>query len=348
MITHVTLGVCIAMSEKKDEVLQSFKFHMPVDIVKSKSEEDEALDSWKIQGIASTDDEDLQGETVNQTGLDISLLKAGRGLFNHDHKGGPENILGQIEDADFIDHNGKRALFVKGYLFKNQERAKAYYNIMRSIKKGAAHRVHFSIEGKILQRSFDNPKAIAKARIDKVALTLDPVNPITYCTFAKSLAAINDDISKGNEIHLDPEVNPKLVDQMGKQLISGNSEDSKLIEEAMQRFRVQLADHKKMAQKMEEQHQALQSLITKKAMAAGAGYGSAPEARTGGEALTTESLDKDPKKVARDKKKKKRDMLKSIVYVLSDRYPDLEAERIAEIVVDTYKSFNSNKDGSNE
>ncbi len=168
------------MSEK------DFKFYVPLELVKS---EKDGEDEWQIQGIASTPDEDLQGETVDQDGLDISLLKAGRGLFNFDHQKGPENVLGQVEGADFIDQDGKKCLMVKGYLFKHQDRAKAMYNIMKSVKKGTAPRVQMSIEGKILQRDFVNNKAIKKARIDKVALTLDPVNPYTYADLCKSLAA---------------------------------------------------------------------------------------------------------------------------------------------------------------
>lgn len=165
---------------------KDFKFFVPVELVKS--EKDDEME-WRIQGIASTPDEDLQGETVDQEGLDISMLKAGRGLFNNDHQKGPENLLGEIEDAEFIDQNGKKVLMVKGYLFKHQERSKAFYNIMKSLKKGSSNRVQMSIEGKILQRDFANTKAIRKARIDKVALTLDPVNPYTYAELVKSLNA---------------------------------------------------------------------------------------------------------------------------------------------------------------
>ncbi len=170
------------MSEK------DFQFHIPVELIKAQKEDD-AKDSWQVKGVASTDDADLQQETVDQNGLDISMLKAGRGLFNWDHHKGPENILGQIEDAEFITHDGKKALMVKGYLFKHQERAKAFYNILRSVKKSNGPRVHMSIEGKILERDFRNPKAINKARIEKVAFTLDPVNPYTYAELVKSLNA---------------------------------------------------------------------------------------------------------------------------------------------------------------
>lgn len=166
---------------------KDFKFYVPLELVKS--DKDGEADEWQIKGIASTPDEDLQGETVDQDGLDISLLKAGRGLFNFDHQKGPENVLGQIEDAEFVEQDGKKCLMVKGYLFKHQERAKAMYNILKSLKKGTAPRVQMSIEGKILQRDFINNKAIKKARIDKVALTLDPVNPYTYADLCKSLAS---------------------------------------------------------------------------------------------------------------------------------------------------------------
>lgn len=167
---------------------QDFKFYLPIELQKSDSE-DESADSWKIKGIASTPDEDLQGETVDQNGLDISLLKAGKGVFNFDHKSDPQYVLGQIEDADFVVQDGKKCLMVEGYLFKHQDAAKGIYNILKSLKKGTTNRVQLSIEGKVLNRDFSNPKAIKKARIDKVAITLSPVNPYTYADLVKSLNA---------------------------------------------------------------------------------------------------------------------------------------------------------------
>ena len=165
----------------------NFKFYMPIDLIKGDSSQSDDESDWRIEGVASTEDEDLQGEAVDQNGLDISVLKAGRGVFNWDHKSDPQYVLGEIEDADFIDVNGKKALKVKGYLFKHQENAKSIYGILKSLKKSSKHRVQMSIEGKILQRDPFNSKAIKKARITKVALTLDPVNPYTYADLVKAL-----------------------------------------------------------------------------------------------------------------------------------------------------------------
>jgi len=170
-----------------EKLVKSFQIHIPVELEKSKDADGE--DTWVVKGVASTGDTDLQGEMVDQNGLDISQLKAGRGLFNVDHQKGPENVIGQIEDAEFVKADGKKVLMVKGYLFKHQPRAQAFYNIMKSVKPGTPPRVHMSIEGKILQRDAVNKSTIRNARIDKVALTLDPVNPYTYAELSKSLAS---------------------------------------------------------------------------------------------------------------------------------------------------------------
>jgi len=276
------------MSEK------DFKFNLPIELIKSSDKEDDDATSWQIQGIASTPDEDIQGETVDQDGLDISLLKAGRGLLNYDHLKGPENVLGQIEDADFIDKDGKKCLMVKGYLFKHQERSKAFHNILKSLKKGASTRVQMSIEGKIIQRDFGNNKAIKKARIDKVALTLDPINPYTYAELVKSLNS--------------PEPIEPSPEQLTSDLITiAKSDLEKLVE------------------------------FAQKAMSAGAGGAKAPGSRTGGEAMSKESLEQSPKNITyqASKKNKNKAMVRSLMKSLREMYPSHDPVEIAEMVVES-------------
>lgn len=214
-------------NSKPEEILEKsrgFKFHIPVELVKSESAE-EALDNWKIEGIASTPDEDLQGESVDQSGLDITPLKAGRGLFNEDHKKGIEYVLGQIEDADFVTVDGKKCLKVKGYLFQHSEKGRAYYNMLKSLKKGNSPRVHLSIEGKIIQRDMSDTKKIKKARVEKVALTLDPVNPYTYADLVKSLNS--DDVATEpveiteETIQVNKSALEKIADEAQKALAAG-------------------------------------------------------------------------------------------------------------------------------
>jgi len=275
------------MSERS----KKFKFHVPMELIKGKNED---LDEWRIKGVASTDDEDLQGESVDQSGLDITPLKTGRGLFNFDHQRGPENVLGQVEDADFIDNGGKKALLVKGYLFKHQDRAKAFYNIMRSIKKGNSPRVHLSIEGKIIQRDMTNTKRIKKARIEKVALTLDPVNPHTYASLVKSLNS-------------DEEI-----------------PETSVMEEKFELTKTELAE--------------IVATAVQKALAAGAGYNKAPQARAGGEAMSKESLESKDKTVTYEEKKKKdkKTMIKCLLEDLCQVHPELEPMELAGWVIEAY------------
>jgi len=179
--------------KKEDKILKSFCFSIPVELMKSNAVEgDEPEDSWKIRGIASTEDKDLQGEKLLQDGIDLSVIKSKRGLFNNNHSNQPEDILGEIDDAEVIELEGKKCLSVEGYLFKHQPRAQAYYNIMKSVRKGGNSRVHYSVEGKVVERDLNDSTKIKKAVISRVALTLDPINPYTFAELAKSLAAVQD------------------------------------------------------------------------------------------------------------------------------------------------------------
>lgn len=197
---------------------KNFNFAFPVDLYKGKTEGE-----WRVRGIASTEHLDLQGEVVRQNGLDITPLKEGNGLFNWDHKDGPQNILGCIDLAD----KTAKGLYVEGYLFKDSDQAKSVYNILKSLKPKDKRRLQMSIEGKILKRGNFNEKEVAVARIDKVALTFNPVNTNTYAELVKSLTAnsetplIHDllnnhthEVSTNNEVEIaETQVNPILTTQ---------------------------------------------------------------------------------------------------------------------------------------
>jgi len=335
---------------------KDFLVHIPVDIEKSKDG-----DEWRIKGIASTGDTDLHGESVDQEGLDISALKAGRGIFNVDHQKGPENVVGIIEDADFIDVDGKKCLQVEGYLLKEQDRAKAFYNIMKSLKKGTGPRIHMSIEGKILQRDFSDQKRIKKARIDKVALTLDPVNPYTFAELCKSLNSPDDiqpDVN-GGVVHnienieemvevrkSDLEVMLDFIAKARLHFEQGSFKENPkpdLIQQENAEEEVQMADNQAIADKMKAEMKKLQDEIvkgedTEKAMAAGAGHANAPESRTDGEAMSKESLDKNCKTTTYKKKKKKntKEMVKSLMDGMKVAFPDQDPWELAGWAIEAF------------
>lgn len=227
-----------------------FKFNLPLEIVKA----DET--GWKVKGLASTEDKDLQGEIVKQAGLDISPIKEGRGLFNYEHKNDPENIIGIIEDANIND----KGLLVEGYLFKKHKRAQAIAEIMQSLSKDHKNRVQLSIEGKVKERGEDK-KEIKQAIIDRVALTFEPVNQKTYINFAKSLFGKEQDAEKESVI---------VKDQFDPKEITTTLEMDTALEKGVEKI--------------------MQDSELEKTLEAGYGTADAPATRKQGSSLTPEAL----------------------------------------------------------
>lgn len=143
-----------------------------------------------IQGIASTSAKDLQGEVVDQDGIDFAYFLK-NGYFNNDHKPGFENKVGQPTECRLT----KQGLFVKGFLFKSHAVADSIWELLGSLDASdASRRVGFSIQGKVQRRQGTN---IKKCWIQDVAITPAPVNHTTWCEMAKSLSAQQWDLSKG-------------------------------------------------------------------------------------------------------------------------------------------------------
>lgn len=276
-----------------------FLFYLPVELDKSGKE-------WKIRGLASTADIDDQNEVVAQDGLDIAHLRNGLGLFNYDHAKGPENIIGQITNANKSD----QGLFVEGYLFDQQPKAQAIKNIMGSLNKGNERRVKMSIEGKVLKRKGNK---ILRAKVHNVALTMNPVNTNTYAEFMKSFAT-KEDVSPGEE------VNSSSVSQNDEPEVTSSASGSLInIDKAKLAILVNLA----------------------KAGISTGNYNVPPSNRTQGAALQTESLDET--KLRKLRKKYKKSHIAQIAKMVNKSYPDIDAKDCANIAFKVYEKKIINK-----
>lgn len=184
------------MNGWKDE--NSFSFWVPCQALqKSKKDGKPKVDAkgrrW-IQGIASTSARDLQGEVVDQGGLDFSYFLK-RGYFNWDHKTGEDNRVGEPTEAKIT----KNGLWVKGYLYPEgiKKTADDIWNHMHAVKAaGSNRRMGFSIQGKVQRRE---GTTIRKCWIQEVAVTSCPVNTTTWAEIAKSLSAQEWDLSTEEE-----------------------------------------------------------------------------------------------------------------------------------------------------
>ncbi len=259
------------MSIPKDS--KNFNFYIPLDISKASNGD------WRIKGLASTEHMDLQGEIVRQNSLDITPLKDGKGLLNWDHQSGPENVIGAVDKADMTD-NG---LMVEGYLFKNSARAKSIHEILTSLKDKDKNRLQMSIEGKILRRAGMNGKEIAAARIDKVALTFDPVNPNTYAELVKSLTAevIVDQVVNADSYNnvIIPE-NMEIIDSHEVLVTSEdmlNAEETINILEAKELIHATMAKTKQYIENQCLKSQSKNDTTSNNALRTDRGYGNSPE-----------------------------------------------------------------------
>ncbi len=164
-------------------VEENFKFWLPAQIVEKANPKTGKI-KRVIQGIASTSDRDLQGETVEQLGIDYEYFTK-HGYFNDDHKTGNENRVGEPTDVKLT----KNGLFVRGILYEGpgKERADAIWNHMNALdSNGSSRRMGFSIEGKIVRRA---GTSVRKCWLQNIAVTAAPVNTKTWAEIVKSLAA---------------------------------------------------------------------------------------------------------------------------------------------------------------
>ena len=136
-----------------------------------------------VEGVASDEERDLQGEIVLQKGMYFQPF-LDSGFINWDHQKGPENLIGEPLDAHITEEN---QFFVKGYLYEGHPRADAVWNLMHALEKSKSNRrLGWSVEGAITQRL---GKVLAKSVVRFAAITHQPVNPRSFAAFAKSMAA---------------------------------------------------------------------------------------------------------------------------------------------------------------
>lgn len=155
-----------------------FNFFIPLDI--EKAGEDGKL--VKIKGIASTEAEDSDGETLIPEGFDFRpLLKNGFLNWNHRARDTSKAICGEPTDAKVIGNE----FHIEGVLYPNTE-GKNVVELAETLEKYSPNRrLGFSIEGQAIERDILNPKKVTKARITGVAITQCPKNPNTLLNIIK-------------------------------------------------------------------------------------------------------------------------------------------------------------------
>lgn len=161
---------------------EKFNFYLPVEFEKGKSE-DTGEDVMKIKGIASTPDEDSDGEFLEPLGFDVSRFLS-HGFLNYNHMGKTDAnaIIGEPTKAEVTS----KGLYIEGELYKGHPLAESVWHLANTlIQNKSKRRLGYSIEGRALQRDPNNPKRITKALITGCAITPSPVNKNTFLDLVK-------------------------------------------------------------------------------------------------------------------------------------------------------------------
>lgn len=193
----------------------TFSFWMPAQAVVikgGKKGEDKKGVRW-IQGIASTSSRDLQGEIIEQNGIDYSYFLK-EGYFNWDHKDGADNKVGEPVECKLT----KNGLWVKGFLYNGKKRAEDIWEHMQSIEKtpGSKRKMGFSIQGKVKRREGN---VIKECWLQDIAITPCPVNTTTWAEICKSLSAQQWDILVSKSKSSKDEEEEKALSAQGSPLV---------------------------------------------------------------------------------------------------------------------------------
>lgn len=176
--------------------INNFNFWCPVEISKA-IDEKTGEEIMLLGGIASTADEDSDGEFLDPKGFDIKpLLESGMVNWHHQAKTCPGTIVGEPTKAEIR----KDGLYIETKLYPSSPVARDIWELAKTLESDSdTRRLGYSIEGRVLERGSNDKtkpgyKKITKAVITGVAITHQPKNPKTFANIIKG--DIDDDFEK--------------------------------------------------------------------------------------------------------------------------------------------------------
>lgn len=138
----------------------------------------------EVEGIASTEHKDHEGQILKQDGLDWRYFLR-EGWINYEHEDvkhrtrGAAAVIGYPLEVWPTTHDGQPATGLRAHVFLDDPRGAQVVKTLENIQKAIPTRqLGFSIEGDALDVDDPrSPKVIKKAVIYNVTLTANPVNP---------------------------------------------------------------------------------------------------------------------------------------------------------------------------
>lgn len=174
----------------------NFSFWCPLGDINKATDPNTGEEIMLLGGIASTADEDSDGEFLDPKGFDIKpLLNSGLVNWHHQAKTNPGTIVGEPIKAEIR----KEGLYIETKLYPHSQTACDIWELAKTLASDSkTRRLGYSIEGRVVKRKSEDPtspdyKKIIKAIITGVAITHQPKNPKTFANIIKGEI---DDISE--------------------------------------------------------------------------------------------------------------------------------------------------------
>ena len=187
----------------------NFEFWCELNQIEKAVDEKTGEEIMLLGGIASTADEDSDGEFLDPKGFDIQpLLKSGLVNWHHQAKTNPGTIVGEPTKAEVR----KDGLYIETQLYPHTQVACDIWELAKTLAADSkTRRLGYSIEGRVVKRKSDDPtdpdyKKIIKAIITGVAITHQPKNPKTFANIIKGeIDDIEDEDNKEDNVSEDKE-----------------------------------------------------------------------------------------------------------------------------------------------
>lgn len=158
---------------------KNFRFWLPLDKLEKAGKDGKK--KLKVGGIASTNTKDLDGESLDPNGFDLSYFQ-NKGIVNWNHNKSPDAVIGEPTDVKLTD----KGLYVEAELYADNPLANSVYSLAETLQKSSkTRRLGFSIEGKATERDENDKTKVSKALITNIALTISPKNPDSIVNIVK-------------------------------------------------------------------------------------------------------------------------------------------------------------------
>lgn len=155
-----------------------------------------------IEGIAGTDDLDLDGQTMNPEGFVLDyFLKSGFINWNHQMSINPDSIVGQP-----IDAKAGKTFYIKGKLYKWSNLAKNIYQMAINLQEDpdSDRTLGYSVEGLGVE---EKGGYVSKTIITSCAIAPVPKNNKTYLNVCKGIT-----VDQVRELRKDLILKPLIIE----------------------------------------------------------------------------------------------------------------------------------------